>query len=31
LGQKLVIAVIVGWLLWLALALYRRGRAAGTR
>ncbi len=28
LGQKVVIAVIVGWLLYLALALYRRGRQA---
>ncbi|MBH1664423.1 DUF998 domain-containing protein [Stenotrophomonas maltophilia] len=27
LGQKLVIAVIVGWLLWLAVTLYRRGLA----
>jgi len=26
LGQKAVIVVIVGWLLYLALALYRRGR-----
>lgn len=31
LGQKVVIAVIVGWLIWLALALYRRGRATGIR
>ncbi|MDW7600069.1 DUF998 domain-containing protein, partial [Stenotrophomonas maltophilia] len=26
LGQKVVIVVIVGWLLYLALALYRRSR-----
>ena len=31
LGQKAVIAVIVGWLLWLALALYRRSRIAAVR
>jgi len=28
LGQKVVIVVIVGWLLYLALALYRRSRRA---
>ncbi len=30
LGQKTVIVVIVGWLLWLAVAMYRRGRRSAS-